>query len=186
MLSAHEHWFQSCCYGKWPQGGSMSLCPTPVTEGNRALFLDCQLERNVSEKHLRLMSHSFFLLYPYPLAKSQFLKHHSVESAFIHRWGDPKEGGWRWEPHHQEKGSPWGFSKLFPPSFIASGGGGPMQRGLGSPGPWGRAHWLAHPPQLCQPHDSPSLGTKPAQASGMWHQPRSPRPEGNRVDILLL
>ena len=111
------------------------------------------------------MSHSYFLLYPYPLAKSQFLKHHSVESAFIHRWGDPKEGGWRWEPHHQEKGSPRGFSKLFTPSFIASGGGGPKQRGLGSPGPW--AHWLAHPPQLRQPRDSPSLGTKPAQASGM-------------------
>ena len=29
------------------------------------------------------------------------------------------------------------------------------------------AHWLAHPPQLRQPHDSPSLGNKPAQASGM-------------------
>ena len=48
-----------------------------------------------------------------------------------------------------------------------SGGCGLMQRGTGSPGPWGRAHWLVHPPQLHQPHDSPSLGTNPAQASGM-------------------
>ena len=46
------------------------------------------------------------------------------------------------------------------------GGCGPMQK-TGSPGPWGRAHWLAHPPWICQPHDSPSLGNKPAQASGM-------------------
>ena len=65
----------------------------------------------------------------------------------------------------------------------ASGGCGLMQRGRGSPGPWGRAHWLAHSPQLRQPHDSPSSGNKPAQASGMCQQPRSPRPEGNRVDI---
>ena len=66
-------------------------------------------------------------------------------------------------------------------SFTASGGCGLMQRGRGSPGPCDRAHWLAHLPQLHQPHDSPSLGNKPAQASGIRQQPRSPRPEGNRV-----
>ena len=48
-----------------------------------------------------------------------------------------------------------------------SGGRGLMQRRTGSPAPWGRAHWLVYPPQLRQPHDSPSLGTKTAQASGM-------------------
>jgi hypothetical protein len=58
-----------------------------------------------------------------------------------------------------------------------SGGCGTMWRGAGSPGPWGRAHWLAHLPQLRQPHDSPSLGNK---------LPRSPRPEGNRVKILFI
>ena len=67
-----------------------------------------------------------------------------------------------------------------------SGGCGLMQRGRGWSGPRGRAHWLAHPPQLCQPHDSPSLGNQPAQASGLWQQPRSPRPERNRVRILFL
>ena len=154
------------------------------------------------KKHLKLVSHSFFLLYPCPLDTSPFLQHHSGKGAFIHRWGDPKEGGWRWEPQHQETWSPWGFSKLFQPrgstsfgcsrhSFTAggppgSGCCGPLQRGAGMPGPWGRAHWLVHPPQLCQPHDSPSLGTKPAQASGMCQQPRAPRPEGNRVGILFL
>ena len=63
-----------------------------------------------------------------------------------------------------------------------TGGCGPVQK-TGSPGPWGRAHWLAHPSQLRQPRDSPSLGNKPAQASGIRQQPRSPRPEGNRVGI---
>ena len=46
-----------------------------------------------------------------------------------------------------------------------SGGCGAMQRGAGSPGPWGRDHWLAHSPQLRQPRDSPSLGTKSAQVT---------------------
>ena len=67
-----------------------------------------------------------------------------------------------------------------------SGGCGPVQRGGSTRGPWGRAHWLARPPQLRQPHYSPSLGTKPVQASGMCQQPRAPRPEGNRVGILFL
>ena len=48
-----------------------------------------------------------------------------------------------------------------------SGGCGLQQKGTGSPGPWGRDHWLARPPQLRQPCDSPSLGNQPAQASGM-------------------
>ena len=39
ILSAHQQWFQSSCYGKWPQGSSMSSCPTLVgeTEETRAL-----------------------------------------------------------------------------------------------------------------------------------------------------
>ena len=61
ILSAHEQWFQSCCYGKWPQGGSMSFCPTVVTEGTRALgkvwFLDCQNGR-CQKKNLRLVYRS--------------------------------------------------------------------------------------------------------------------------------
>ena len=44
-VSAHEQWFQSCCYGKWPQGGSVSLCPIQITGVTRALgkvwFQDC-------------------------------------------------------------------------------------------------------------------------------------------------
>ena len=35
------------------------------------------------KKHPRLASHSFVLLYPYPLDTSQFLQHHSAEGAFI-------------------------------------------------------------------------------------------------------
>ena len=74
------------------------------------------------KKHLMLVSHSFFLPYPCPLDKSQFLQHHSGKGAFIHRWDDPKEGDWRWEPHHQETWSPWGFSKLFLPRSSTSFG----------------------------------------------------------------
>ena len=63
---------------------------------------------------------------------------------------------------HPRGSTSFGFNRY---SFTASGACGLMQRGAGSPGPWAR--WLAHPPQLRQPRDSPSLGTKPAQASGM-------------------
>ena len=144
----------------------------------------------------------FILPSPIPWTNPNSFNTHSVEGGFIHRWENPKEGGWRWEPQHHETWSPRGFSNLFQPrgstsfgcsrhDFTAggppgSGGCGPLQRGAGTPGPWGRAYWLVHPPQLCQPHDSLSLGTKPAQASGMCQQPRAPRPEGNRVNIFFL
>ena len=91
----------------------MSLCPTLVTEGTRALgkvlFLDCLLEWNVPEET------PILLPYPCPLDTSQFLQHHSGEGAFIHRWEDPKERGWRRKPHLQETWSPRGFSELFQP-----------------------------------------------------------------------
>ena len=63
VLSAHEQWFQSCCYGKWAQG-SMTLPPALLTGGTRVLgkglFLDCQSGK-CQEKHPRPVSHSFFL-----------------------------------------------------------------------------------------------------------------------------
>ena len=137
-----------------------------------------------------------FLLPPLPLSPG----HIPVPATplcggcFHYRWGDPKEGGWKWEPHHQETWSPGGFSSsLEAPQPLGavgvvslqedppgSGDCGPVQRGTGTPHPWGMAHWLAYPPQLLQPQDSPSMGPKPAQASGMWQQPRSLRPEGRR------
>ena len=42
--------------------------------------------------------------------------------CFHHRWGDPKEGSWRWEPHHLETWNPGGFSKLFQPRGSVSFG----------------------------------------------------------------
>ena len=123
----------------------------------------------------------------------------TVWRCFHHRWGDPKEGSWRREPCHLETWSPGGFQSSSSPEAPrplgavgvvslqedppGSGGCGPVQRGTGLPGPWGRAHWLAHPPNLPQPQDSPSKGPK---ASGMWQQTRSLRPEGKRVSILFL
>ena len=103
----------------------MSLCSTLFPRGTRALgkvlFLDCQGGK-CQKKHPRLVSHSFFLPYPCPLDTSQFLHHPSGEGAFIHRWGDPKEGGWRWEPHQQETWSPWVLSELFQPRGSTSFG----------------------------------------------------------------
>ena len=123
-----------------------------------------------------------FLLPPHPLDKSQFLQPHSVEGAFIHRWGDPKEGAGGGNPTTRRHGAHRAFQSSSSPEpphplgavgvvslqedLLGSGGCGPKQRGAGMPGPRGRAHWLAHPPQLRQPRDSPSLGTRSAQASG--------------------
>ena len=119
--------------------------PSPSPEGTRALgkvlFLDCQSGK-CQKKHLRLVSHSFFLPYPCPLDKSQFLQHHSRKGAFIHRWGDPKEGGWRWEPQYQETWSPWGFSKLFQPRGSTSFGC--SRRSFSAGGPtWIWRLWVA-------------------------------------------
>ena len=170
----------------------MSLCPTLITGGTVALgkvqFLDCQSGK-CQEKHPRPVSHSFFLP-PSPGQTPIPFNTHSVEGAFIHRWGDGKEGGWRWEPQHQETWSPRGFSKLFQPrgstsfrcsrlSFTAggphgSGGCGPLQKGAGTPGPWGRAHWLVYHPSSISPmivHPwEPSLSRLQGCASSPGHQ----------------
>lgn len=54
------------------------------------------------KKHLRLVSHSFFPLTLYAPDTSRFLQERSAEGAVISTWANPKEGGWRWEPHNQE------------------------------------------------------------------------------------
>ena len=110
ILSAHEQQFQSCCFGKWPQGGSMSLCPTPFTGGTSALgkvlFLDWQLALKACVP---------FLLPPLLLFPGQ------IPVPATPLWGGcfhPQVGwpkGRRLEPHHQETWSPRGFSKLFQP-----------------------------------------------------------------------
>ena len=147
------------------------------------------------------MSHTIFLPYPYALDTSYFL-HPSVESAFIIGGVTlRKEAGggntitWR-------HGAQGGFPKLFQPrsstsfgcsrcSFTAGGPACIWKLWAGAEGnrhakSMGRAHWLAHPPHLPQPQDSPAKGLKPAQASGMWQQPSSLRPERNTVSILFL
>ena len=152
------------------------------------------------KKHPRLVSHPFFLPYPIPWTHPSSCTTtlgkvlSSIGGATLR-----KEAGGR-NPNTRRHGAHGAFQSSPSPEVAhpldavgvvplqedvpASRGCGLMQRGKGSPGPWGRAHWLAHPPQLRQPRDSPSLGTKPAQASGMCQQPRAPRPEGNRVNIL--
>ena len=165
----------------------MSLCPTLVTGRTRSvgkvLFLDCPLHWMCQKKHERFVLPSFILPYPYPLDTSEFLQHHSLEVAFTRKWGDPKEGAWSRNPNTRRHGALGAFQSSSSPEAPhplgavgvvlvqenppGSGGCGLQQRGTGSPGPCGRAHWLAHTPQPHQPHDSPSLGNEPAQASGM-------------------
>ena len=150
------------------------------------------------KKHLELVSCSFFLPYPIPWTHPSFCN--TTLGRFIHRWGNPKEGVWRWEPQHQETWSPQGFSKLFQPRGSTSFGCSRYSFTVGGSSwnwrLWARAEnrltrsmgqgsLAGISSQLRQPHDCPSLGTKPAQALGMCQQPRAPRPEGNRVNSLF-
>ena len=132
--------------------------------------------------------------------------HTSLQKKLSSQWGDPKEGGWRWgnpvtRRHGTQSTLQSSSSPETPPSFggtrVGSAAGGSpgsgdcglMQRGIGCPSPWGGgwgAVCLANPPQRPQPQDSPAWGRKPAQTPGMWHQPRSPRPDGNRASSSFL
>ena len=180
----------------------MSLRPYPGYWRNQSLRAspvpDCQLEWNVPEETPKACIP--FLRPPLPLSPG----HVPVPATplcggcFYHRWGDPKEEAGGGNPVTWRHGAQ-GLSRALPAQTPhplgavgvvslqegppGSGGCGPVQRGTGSPGPWGRAHWLARPPQLPQPQDSPSKGPK---AWGMWQQPKSLRPEGNRVGVLFL
>ena len=154
----------------------MSLCL--VTGGTRALgkvlFLDCQLESNVLEEIGKVYV-------PYHLPSLSLCPGHVPNPAplcgrcFHHRWGDPKERRWRWEPHHLEMWSPGAFqsssSLEAPPPLGAvgivslqevlsvSGSCGPVQRGTGTPSPWaGLIGWHILPtslsPRTLRPRDS--------------------------------
>ena len=146
----------------------------------KVLFLDCQLEWNVPEETPKACIP--FLLPSLPLSPG----HNPIPATplcggcFHHRWGDPKEGSWRWEPYHLETWSPGAFQTSSSPEAPrplgavgvvsvqedppGSGGHGLVQRGTGSPGPWGRAcpiGWHVLPsslsPKTVHPRD-PRLG----------------------------
>ena len=171
----------------------MSYAPTLVTGGTSALgkvlFLDCQLEWNVPEEIPKACAP--FLLPSLPLSPGHIPLPATplCGGCFNHRWGDPKEGSWRWELHHLETCSPGGFSNSSSPEaphplgavgivslqedLPGSGGCGPVHRGTGLPGPWGRAHSLAHPSQLPRPKivhpRDPSLPRLQGYGSGPGH-----------------
>ena len=109
--------------------------------------------------------------------------------AVVQSWGNPKEGGWRWEPQQQEtckpgasfpylglegppSHHPWvhlprfscEWSCLAPDLVILFTGAWALQaQGSCNVICW---HMLQ---QLPQPRDSPNLGTKAAQAPEMWN-----------------
>ena len=97
----------------------LSLCPTLVTGRTRSvgkiLFLDCPLHWMCQKKHERFVLPSFILPYPYPLDTSEFLQHHSLEVAFTHKWGDPKEGAWSRNPNTRRHGAHGAFQSSSSP-----------------------------------------------------------------------
>ena len=62
----------------------------------------------------KAVSPSFFSLSLYPPTDLNDC-HTTLQKELSSQWGDPKEGGWRWEPCHQETRSPEYFAKLFQP-----------------------------------------------------------------------
>ena len=193
--------FQVVVVGIGHKAASCVYAPALVTGGTGALgkvlFLDCQLEWNVPEETPKACVP--FRPPSLPLCPG----HIPVPATPLcggcchHRWGDPKEGSWRWAPQHLETWSPGSFPARAPHPLGAGGvvsvQGGPAwiwrlwagAEGSRPPGSRGRARWLAPPPHPPQPRQS-AHGTQAARASGTWWQPRSPRPEGNGVSTLFL
>ena len=63
---------------------------------------------------LRLVSPYFFPLTLHPPGGANDCNT-TLQRDLSSQWGDPKEGGWRWEPHHQATRGPGHFAKLFQP-----------------------------------------------------------------------
>ena len=80
----------------------MPLGPSLVTGGTRILFLDCPLEWHVPEETPK--AYVPFLLPPLPLSFGDIPVPATplCGGCFHYRWGDPKEGGWSWEPQQLE------------------------------------------------------------------------------------
>ena len=107
-------------------GHKVAACfyaPTLVTGETRAfgkvLFLDCYLEWNELEETPKACVS--FLLPSLPLCPG-IPATPLCGGCFHHRWADPKEGSWMWEPHHPETWSPGDFPKLFQPRGSTSFG----------------------------------------------------------------
>ena len=103
----------------------MSPCPYPGYWGNQSLrespvpALSVTVQCTRSTQGLSPIPSSFLTLSPghIPIPATPL-----CGGCFPHRWGDPKEGSWRWEPHHLEMWNPGGFSKLLQPRGSTSFG----------------------------------------------------------------
>ena len=181
MLSAREQRFQSCCYGKRPQGGSMFLGHDPGYWRNQSLRESAVPGLSVRMECARRNSQGVCPIpsYPFALDTFQFPQHQSVEGALIIGGLTlRKEAGGGSRGTFQSSSNPEA-----PHPLGAVGGftaGGPTRIWRLWPGAEGsrharsveQVHWLAHPPHLPQLQGRPSKGPRPAQASGMWQQPR--------------
>ena len=103
----------------------MSPCPYPGYWGNQSLrespvpALSVTVQCTRSTQGLSPIPSSFLTLSPghIPIPATPL-----CGGCFPHRWGDPKEGSWRWEPHHLEMWNPGDFSKLLQPRGSTSFG----------------------------------------------------------------
>ena len=115
VVMSNGHKVAACLYAlALVMGGTRTL--------GKVLFLDCQLEWNVLEETPEACI-------PFLLPSSSLCPGHIPIRAtplcggcFHHRWADPKEGSWRWEPYHPETRSPGDFPKLFQPRGSTSFG----------------------------------------------------------------
>ena len=69
---------------------------------------------SATEEALRLVSPYFCPLTLHPPGDPNDCNT-PLQRELSSQWGDPKEGGWRWEPRHQETLGPGHFAKLFQP-----------------------------------------------------------------------
>ena len=105
----------------------------------------------------------------------------SAEGTVIRRWGDPKEGGWRWEPSTRRRGEQMTFQSSFDPQDPPAFGCPRLHLDVvGLTWIWklwfnaeGTRHYtskralgLSHPSQLLQPQNSPALGSRDVNQSG--------------------
>ena len=147
VVMSNGHKVAACLYAlALVMGGTRTL--------GKVLFLDCQLEWNVLEETPEACI-------PFLLPSSSLCPGHIPIRAtplcggcFHHRWGDPKEGSWRWEPVTWRHGAQGAFQSSsspeapYPLSAVGvvslqedpPGSDGPVQRDADTPGPWSRVH----------------------------------------------
>ena len=104
---ACRRWYSSCFYGKCPQGGSSTSCPTGVP------WATWVVDKSGMCWHPCPMTSSPLPCTPQRNPKSS--RNYAAEGAVVLRWGNSVEGGCWLEPHHQKVWRAGAISNLFLP-----------------------------------------------------------------------